>query len=92
MADELATGHMETVYPAADGGPDVRLIAHGPHVRTADLTPPDAVPADKWREFGQALLGFHHRVAISATCRCGRTVVECDVQHHARRLGLLSPL
>lgn len=84
---------MATVYPAADGGPDVRLIPRAHHVRTADhLSPADGVPADKWREFGQALLGFHHRVAISATCRCGRTVVECDVQHHARRLGLLSPL
>lgn len=45
----------------------------------------------KWATLGRAVLAFHYRVGISATCRCGRTVIECDVQHHARQLGLLPP-
>lgn len=48
--------------------------------------------AQQWREFGMAVLAFHHRVWMTAMCRCGRTVIECDVLHHARELGLLPPL
>src|SRR5438445_8182754 len=45
-----------------------------------------------WEVLGKAVLAFHYRVALTAMCQCGRTVVECDVQHHARQLGLLPPL
>lgn len=48
--------------------------------------------SDKWRAFGVAMLAVHHRVAVSATCRCGRTVVGCDVIALARQHGLLPPL
>lgn len=43
----------------------------------------------RWRAFGMALLSFHHRVAITAMCRCGRTTKECDVIVQARAYGLL---
>lgn len=47
---------------------------------------------DKWRAFGVAMLAVHHRVAVTATCRCGRTVVTCEVIAQARQHGLLPPL
>ena len=46
-------------------------------------------PSEKWQAFGQAVLAFHHRVALTAMCRCGRTVIECDVLAQARAHGLL---
>lgn len=49
-------------------------------------------PGEKWRELGRSLLGFHYRMGLTAMCRCGKTVIECDVQAHARRLGLLPAL
>lgn len=49
-------------------------------------------PQDKWHTLGKAVLAFHPRVGISAMCGCGRTVFACEVQHIARRLGLLPPL
>ena len=64
-------------------------------VRTTDhLTPATAVkvPSEKWQAFGQAVLAFHHRVALTAMCRCGRTVIECDVLAQARQHGLLPRL
>lgn len=44
---------------------------------------------DVWQAFGKAVLGFHRRVYATAMCRCGRTVVECDVMAQARTHGLL---
>lgn len=44
----------------------------------------------KWESFGEAVLGFHHRVAATAMCRCGRTVIECDVLAQARQHGLIN--
>lgn len=46
----------------------------------------------RWAAFGRAVLGFHHRVFNTAMCRCGRTVVECDVLAQARAHELVPPL
>lgn len=43
----------------------------------------------RWKSFGTAVLSFHHRVALTAMCRCGRTTKECDVLAQARAHGLL---
>ena len=43
----------------------------------------------RWKAFGTAVLSFHHRVALTAMCRCGRTTIECDVLAQARAYGLL---
>lgn len=42
--------------------------------------------------FGRAVLGFHHRVFNTAMCRCGRTVIECDVLAQARAHELVPQL
>lgn len=47
-------------------------------------------PSGKWEAFGRAVLGFHRRVAATAMCFCGRTVIECDVLAQARQYGLIS--
>lgn len=64
-------------------------------VRTTDHLTPAAmatVQPDLWRAFGAAVLSFHHRVALTAMCRCSRTIIECDVLAQARAHGLLPPL
>lgn len=45
-----------------------------------------------WQSFGQAVLGLHYRVELTAMCRCGRTVVDCDVMAQARAHGLTPEL
>lgn len=59
-------------------------------VTTAPHASPE--PQDKWHTLGKAVLAFHPRVGVSVMCGCGRTVFACEVQHIARRLGLLPPL
>lgn len=68
-------------------------VPPGHRVRTTDhLSPASDDQVDKWRALGKAVLAFHHRVAMTAVCRCGRTIVGCDVLDNARKLGLLPPL
>lgn len=75
-----------TVYPAADGGPDVRLIPRH-KVRTTDhLATP--VTDDAWRDFGEAVLKFHQRVAATAMCNCGHSWRACDVWRQAEKYGI----
>lgn len=50
------------------------------------------VPVSRWQGFGVAVLSFHHRVGATAMCRCGRTVIECDVLAQTREHGLLPEL
>lgn len=52
--------------------------------------PPPEAGGDTWRAFGLAVLAFHHRVALTAMCRCGRTVIECDVLAQARAHKLVT--
>lgn len=77
-----------------DDEPPAELIPRR-KVRTTDHLTPAAsgqVDSDVWRAFGNALLAFHHRVFFTAMCRCGRTIIECDVLAQARAHQLLPPL
>lgn len=76
-SDELPPGHK------------LRVVDRGLVAAEAAVVPRE--PA-VWEQFGSRLLGFHHRVGMTAMCRCGETVIACSVLASARDLGLLPPL
>lgn len=68
----------------AAGGVRNRRVDRTDPPGTDGAGPGSDQPDGVWRAFRQAILAFHHRVALTAMCRCGRTVIECDVLAQAR--------
>lgn len=79
------TGDQPDEWPPP--GHKLRLASHRSEPASEPARPR---PSGKWEAFGEAVLSFHHRVAATAMCQCGRTVIECDVLAQARQHGLLN--